>query len=78
MLHRTITRATHTGDRTPLGGMSFLGVTKVFFWDTKDQSDFFGIQNSFWGIQHVFFGIQKIVLDIFGGQKGSHQLFNCS
>ena len=35
-------------------GCAFLGVQK-FFWDTKDQSD--------------CFGIQKIVLDIFGGQR---------
>ena len=49
-----------------------------------DGCDFVGTQKSFWGIQKffwgykMFFGIQKKVLDIFGGQRGPHQLFHCS
>ena len=41
------------------------------------QSDFFGIQSFFWGYKMFFSGYKKIVLDIFGGQKGSYQLFDC-
>ena len=36
-----------------------------------------GMQKSFSGYKMLFPGLKKIVIDIFGGQRGSHQLFNC-
>ena len=48
-------------------GCVFMVYKILFFWDTKDQSDFFGHKKS-------FSGYKKIVLDIFRGQRG---LINC-
>ena len=44
-----------------VGMRFFWGYKSLFFLDTKDQSDFLGIQKSF-GIQNDFFGIQKLFL----------------
>ena len=36
-------------------GFAFLGCTKVFFWDTKDESDFFGYKSLFFLDTKCFF-----------------------
>ena len=50
--------------------MRFLGGPKVFFRDTKHQSDFFVIQKSFFGIQNVLFSGYKKWFLTFSEVKG--------